>query len=79
MTMTILPGKHVSLSKSALGVGAVLLDYLVDECTVSTLWEHVRKKPEILTFERFIIGLDVLFALGLVTYNKYGLLEASKK
>ena len=74
MTITILPDKHVSLSRSALGMGAVLLSEIADgrSSTVSALWERVRERPEILTFERFVLTLDMLFAFGLVTY-KHGL------
>ena len=77
--MMLLPNKHVGLSRSALGVGAVLLNELVKESTVSALWENVREKPEILTFERFVLGLDMLFALGLVNYGKHGLVEIVQK
>ena len=79
MTITILPNKHVGLSRSALGVGAILLGELAAERTVSALWERVRNKPEIMTFERFVLVLDMLFALRLVTYNKQGMLEATHR
>ena len=77
--MIILPNKHAGLSKSGLGVGAILLGELDVGRTVSELWEGVRKRPEILTFERFVLGLDMLFALGLVVYDKRGLVEAVRR
>ena len=79
MTVTILPSKHVSLSRSALGVGAILLAEMSEERTVSALWERVRKKPEILSFEGFVLVLDMLFALGIVTYNKRGMVEVTRR
>ena len=79
MTIMMLPNKHVNLSRSALGVGAILLDEMAKEHTVSALWERVRKRPEILTFERFVLVLDMLFALGLVTYNKHKMVETTRK
>ena len=77
--MMILPDKHVNLLRSALGVGAILLSEIIEECTVSTLWENVRERPEILTFERFVLSLDVLFTLGLITYTKHGFIEVTQK
>ena len=71
----ILPGKHTSLSRCLLNVGAILLSNLEGERTVSGLWESVREKPEISTFGRFVLGLDLLFVLGLARYNARGLVE----
>lgn len=71
----ILPGKHTPLSRCLLNVGAILLSNLEGECTVSGLWESVREKPEINTFGRFVLGLDLLFILGLARYNARGLVE----
>lgn len=77
--MIVLPNKHVKLSRSALGVGAVLLSQLAESRTVSDLWESMRVRPEILTFERFVLGLDMLFALGLISYTERGLIEVNRK
>ena len=57
----ILPSKHIKLSNCILNVGAILLKKLDRERTVSMLWDSVRAKPEIRTFERFVMGLDLLF------------------
>ena len=75
----ILPNKHLGLSRSVLGVGAILLKEMTDETTVSMLWERVRERPEIRTFELFLLCLDMLYALGLVSYNKHDLLVAAKR
>ena len=42
--MMILPNKHVGLSGSGLGVGAILLKELTEGLTISMLWESVREK-----------------------------------
>ena len=73
----ILPNKHTGISWCILGTGATLLKELGEERTVSALWESVRKKPEIRTFDRFVLGLDLLFMLGLVNY-KHGLVEVAR-
>jgi hypothetical protein len=62
----ILPTKHINLQNSLLSTGAVLLDNIVKGQTVSLLWERVRSWPEINTFERFTLGLDLLYTFGLV-------------
>lgn len=70
----ILPTKHVSPSRSLLGVGALLLRHLARERTVASLWDEVRSAPEVASFERFTLALDLLFALGAVTLER-GLLR----
>jgi len=66
----ILPGKHITLSNSILNVGAILLQNINDKQTVSILWDKTRTKPEIKNFERFTLGLDMLFSLRLVEFNE---------
>lgn len=70
----ILPGKHLPLSRSYLNVGAVLLESINGKRTVSTLWDATRGNPAIQAFDRFVLGLDMLFALGLVDMNDEGVI-----
>lgn len=65
----ILPTKHIKLSGSLLNIGAVLLNYLEDEQTVTSLWEKTRSIPEIKTFEQFTLALDFLFMVGTVSFQ----------
>ena len=74
----ILPTKHIKLSGSLLNVGAVLLNYLEYEQTVTSLWEKTRSIPEIKSFEQFTLGLDFLFIVGTVNFND-GLLRRTTK
>ena len=60
----ILPTKHISTKNSLLGVGAVLLTQLDRPRTVTALWERVRALPEIGIYERYILSLDLLYAIG---------------
>jgi hypothetical protein len=62
----ILPTKHVSPSRSLLGLGALVVTHLDRPCTVSALWERVRGLPEIATFERFVLALDLVYIMGVV-------------
>lgn len=75
----ILPNKHLKLSNSILNIGAVLLEDLNYKQTVTLLWDKARIQPEILTFERFTLGLDLLFTLGLINFSVDGLIEKVKQ
>ncbi|MHB8330813.1 MAG: ABC-three component system middle component 6 [Candidatus Dormibacteria bacterium] len=67
----ILPTKGISSSRALLTVGAQLLSLLVGPLTVSGLWHSVKsyrvaqELPEI-SFDWFVLGLDLLFLLGTV-------------
>ena len=62
----ILPTKHVSLDKSLLGAGAVVLPLLVEPMTTTGVWEQVKNAPEIGGYGRFILTLDFLYAIGAI-------------
>ena len=65
----ILPTKHITVTNSLIGVGALLIEQLEKPASVSILWEKVREYPEVATFERFILGLDLLFLLGIIKFE----------
>lgn len=65
----ILPTKHMRLSNSLLSVGAVLLKHVDNNHTVTALWNTANILPEVKTFERFTLGLDLLFMLGAVEFQ----------
>ena len=62
----ILPTKHLSVENCLLGVGALILANLEKPTTLSALWEEVRSLPEISTYERFILGLDLLYMIEVI-------------
>ena len=66
----ILPTKHITVENSLLGVGAIILVHLQRPTTVSTLWEKLRILPEISTYERFTLGLDLLFMINAIELNE---------
>lgn len=65
----ILPDKHITVSNSLLGVGAALLESMRPSQTVTELWGRTRARPEVRTFDRFVLGLDLLFILGAASYR----------
>jgi hypothetical protein len=62
----ILPTKHINPLDSLLGVGALILERLKTTKTVTQLWDEMRELPQVLTFERLVLGLDLLYMMGLV-------------
>ena len=66
----ILPTKHIKPHDSLIGIGATLLANLSGAKTVTELWDGVRQLPGIVSFERFVLGLDLLYAMGLVELDR---------
>ncbi|MBU4032276.1 MAG: hypothetical protein KKD98_05705 [Candidatus Thermoplasmatota archaeon] len=62
----ILPTKHIKLQNSILNIGSILLNNITGKQTVTLLWDKSKELPEVKTFERFTLGLDFLFTLGLI-------------
>ncbi|WP_298627706.1 ABC-three component system middle component 6 [uncultured Legionella sp.] len=61
-----MPNKFLSEHDALIGVGSVFLDKLAVGKTLSTLWDETKDISNIGNFERFILGLDLLFILGLI-------------
>ncbi len=57
----ILPTKHLNVSQSLLGLGAILLRELGHPMTPSHLWEKVRVVEETPSYVRFLLALDFLY------------------
>lgn len=64
----ILPTKHLPLDKSAIGSAAILLRSFAAGLTVSELWERV-SADGIATFDQFVMGLTLLYALGILDHR----------
>jgi len=65
----LMPSKHIPLSDTYLGIGAVILSQLKKDMTREALWARVRGKPTVGTLDRFLYSLDLLFMFGLVEYD----------
>lgn len=70
----ILPTKHISIRNSLLGVGAIIIEHLNYPRTVTSLWSDLSKIPEVATFERFVLVLDLLYMIGAIELEE-GLLR----
>jgi len=65
----ILPTKHISPSSALLPLGEFVLRELERPTTPSSLWETVRIIPEIGTWQRFILTLDLLHIMGVLDFR----------
>jgi len=66
----ILPTKGVHPNLALLTVGGQVLSALDEPSTVSSLWYRVSKmrgSTEPITFDWFVLSLDLLYALGAIT------------
>lgn len=63
----ILPNKHLLSKDSLIGIGGLLLTKIGSGgTTVSKLWEGIRDRHEVATYDRFILALDTLYLLGYI-------------
>ena len=65
----ILPTKHITVENSLIGVGGLLLPLLSQPTTVSALWEVAREMPQVATYERFTLALDLLYILEAIEFR----------
>lgn len=76
----ILPTKHITPERALLTIGAEILGCLREPMTVSRIWDELRKrrgetaKPSAITYDWFVLALDLLFLVKAVELNS-GLLR----
>ena len=79
----ILPGKHIRMAESLLGLSSVLIPFLRDSPkTVDDLWNDFNKKnknfrviPAYHSFDKFILALDFLFLTDSIELDQDGKLQ----
>lgn len=75
--LMITPTKGVDADRALLTIGALALDILASgPLTINQTWSrlqssrgHSYKEPSPLSFDWFTLALDMLFALGTLTFN----------
>ena len=67
--MILLPNKHLTTSRSLIGLGSLLLQHLASPTTVSGLWELVKNREEVGSYHNFVLSLDYLYAIGAINYD----------
>jgi hypothetical protein len=66
----LLPGKHVPLESSLISQAANFYSALPPESQVPRAWAICKTRFEHVTFERFALMLDVLYALQLISLEE---------
>ncbi len=72
----ILPTKRLHQNRALLAVGAEVLRRLDEPKTVSRLWDEIRRAyrgratAPTLTYDWFILSLDLLFSLSTISLNQ---------
>ena len=69
----ILPTKGIAPQQALISLGAEILRLLSESKTVSRLWHDFKQQTDRttrVTFDWFVLGLDLLFALGAVDFDR---------
>jgi len=70
----ILPTKHLPQERSLIGIGGEVLGLLDEKKTVSSLWNEFKRsrldRGAIITFDWFVLALDLLFMMNAITSEK---------
>lgn len=69
----ILPTKYLDTDRSLLNLSAEVMELLGQGLPVSKLWEEfqtTRQGKPMVTYEWFVLTLDLLYCLGMVEYRK---------
>jgi hypothetical protein len=70
----ILPTKHLPEERSLIGIGAEVLGLLDEKKTVSALWDEFKRtrrdRRATITFDWFVLALDLLFMMNAVTSER---------
>lgn len=79
----ILPTKRLSPSRSLMFVGADILRNLDEAKTVSRMWTEIRserdpQRNQPLTFDWFVLALDLLFLAGAIDLHDGRLVRVHK-
>ncbi|MBP7588916.1 MAG: ABC-three component system middle component 6 [Rhizobiaceae bacterium] len=78
----ILPTKRIREDRSLVGIGGDVLRLLDEQKTVSRLWDEFRRgRADVgskATFDWFVLALDLLFMMGIVTVER-GLVRRARE
>ena len=73
----IFPSKYIHESSSLLGASAELLKNMDTPKTVTELWFISRGNDSIVNYQRFVLALDLLYMMGVISFSD-GLITKEK-
>jgi len=62
----ILPTKNISKENSLLWIGGAILSILDRPSDISKLWDKLKVRTRINSFEYYVLALDLLFITGTI-------------
>ena len=65
----ILPTKNIKLQYSLINCGAIILDSLYEEGTVSSVWEKASREEPLINYDKFVLAMDFLYMIGAIKYE----------
>lgn len=74
----LLPQKHIRLAESLIGLSGFVLENLKNPTSIDSLWKlyepvnNTEKFPAYHSFENFVLAIDFLFSIGIVTADDSG-------
>ena len=79
----VLPEKHVRMSESLIGLGAIVLSSLKSGAkNLDAIWAFVKDDATVkrsvngsITFDVLVLSVDLLFAIGAIQMNGEGAIE----
>ncbi|MEI0560259.1 ABC-three component system middle component 6 [Brachyspira pilosicoli] len=79
----ILPNKHLKMYESLIYLSGIIIKYLKNPKYLEDIWQHInklnnkknKKYDTIYSFDKVVKSVDMLYVLGLVKINEYGMLE----
>lgn len=73
----ILPDRNIAPDRALLTIGGLIFDRLTEPTTVSRLWDDIREAHQNrpISYMWFLLSVDLLFVLNLVSFDHDGLLE----
>lgn len=80
----IVPTKRLGADRALLTVGADILSAIGERSTVSSVWQTVKQaraergNSAVLTFDWFVLALDLLYATGLVSLERGALVRRKR-
>jgi hypothetical protein len=74
----LLPGKHIPLESSLINQSASLYTALPPASRIPRAWAICRNTFDYVSFERFTLMLDVLYALQLIGYQDETILKRGR-
>ena len=65
----ILPDKNLKTTSSMIGVGAIMIRFVNNGQTISSLWDKIYKFNDTISFDKDILVLDLLYGLNAISYK----------